>query len=401
MTQEVKNRIYIIILLGLLSAIGPFSIDMYLPGFELMAKDLKTDIDKVQLSLTSFFVGVAIGQIIYGPLLDRFGRRLPLLLGLLIYITTSFVLSFTDSIHNLIIYRFFQALGSCGGMVAARALVRDYFPPNETAKIFSLLMLVIAVSPIVAPTSGAYIIHFWGWQFIFIVLAIIALIILLGVLKYLPDKRGPDVSISLMPRPIVQQFLKVLKLPQFYIFALAGGFCSAGMFAYLSGSSYVMMELYGVTERQYGWIFAFLAGGLIISSQINNLVLRKFKSVEIAKTAIMIQALTGVVMILLAWTSQMSLIALLILIFIYLSCQGFVFPNASALALNPFSQLAGSASALLGSLQMTIGAFASFLTSILHDNTVRPMIMVMALCSIVAATLLLLLAKKTPIQNME
>jgi len=401
MSQKVKNKFLIVLLLGLLSAIGPFSIDMYLPGFESIAQDLHTTIDKVQLSLTSFFIGIAMGQMIYGPLLDRFGRRIPLIVGLLIYIAASAALAVSSSVEGLIFYRLIQALGSCAGMVAARALVRDYFPANETAKIFSMLMLVIGVSPVIAPTTGGYLTHYFGWQTVFIALGLITLLILIGVFFLLEDKRGPDKSLSLKPAPIMRNFWKVAKLPQFYIYALSGGLCSAGMYAYLSGSPFVMMELYGASEKQYGWIFAFLAGGLIISSQINNLALKKYSSVNVAKVAIITQALVGLTMVLLTVTGNMSLGYIIVLIFLYLSCQGFVFPNASALALNPFSKLAGSASALLGSVQMAIGALASFLTSILHNNTEFPMVGVMAACTISSCILLLSAGRKMEVVGME
>lgn len=366
---------------------------MYLPGFEAIADDLHTTIEHIQLSLTAFFVGIALGQMIYGPLLDRFGRRIPLIAGLLLYIGASILCALTHSADSLIFFRLIQALGSCAGMVASRALVRDYFPPTETARVFSMLMLVIGVSPIVAPTVGGYITHFWGWQYVFVLLAIITLLILIGVWLLLPDKRGPDRQMSLMPAPIIKSFWQVMKLRQFYVYAIAGGFASAGLYAYISGSSYVMMGIYGISETQYGWAFGILAGGLITSSQVNNLVLKKYSSEVISKNALMIQAMAGITMVTLTLTGTINLYLLIGLIFCYLSCQGFVFPNTSALALNPFSRLAGSASALLGTIQMSIGAFASFLVSLLHDNTALPMVEVMAGCSTLSFGILLLVAK--------
>lgn len=394
MEKEMKNRFLIVLLLGLLSAIGPFSIDMYLPGFDSMAKDLNTSIENVQLSLTSFFIGIAVGQMIYGPLLDRFGRRIPLIVGLLLYIVASIVLAYTYTVENLIFYRFVQALGSCVGMVASRALVRDYFPPNEMARIFSMLMLVIGVSPILAPTVGGYVVHFFGWQYIFLVLAIMISVVLIGVVFFLPDKKGPDRSLSLRPKPIAKGFWNVGKHPQFYIYALSGSLSAAGLYAYLSGSSFVMMELFGVNERQYGWIFGLIAAGLIISSQINGWVLRRFQSAYIAKRALVIQALVGLTMIILTISNLISLPVIIFLVFAYLFCQGFVFPNTSALALRPFENAAGSASALLGFVQMAIGAFTSYLTSFLHNGTALPMLGIMGLCTICSCTLILVASKR-------
>src|SRR5690606_18887445 len=244
MAQNKNKKFLIILMLGLLSAIGPFSIDMYLPGFKAIALDLQTNIEHIQLSLTSFFIGIAGGQMIYGPLLDRFGRKFPLLIGLLIYIGASIGCVFIQSADGLIFLRFIQALGSCAGMVASRALVRDYFPPSETAKVFSMLMLVIGVSPIIAPTAGGYIVHYWGWHGVFVVLGVLAAGILAGVWIFLKDKRGPNTEISLMPGSIVRNFAAVFRVPQFRFNAFAGGLAASGLYAYISGSAFVMMGLY-------------------------------------------------------------------------------------------------------------------------------------------------------------
>lgn len=213
---KMKKRFLIIFTLGLLSALGPFSIDMYLPAFPKIAADLSTTVARVGLSLSSFFIGISIGQLIYGPLLDRFGRRIPLYVGLIIYILTSIACVFVHEVDALIAFRFVQALGSCAGMVAARALVRDLFPVNENARVFSMLMLVIAVSPIVAPTVGGYIATYLGWHSIFIVLAVIAFLTLIASFFWLPEGRKPDIHISLKPAPILCSFLGVIRVPKFY-----------------------------------------------------------------------------------------------------------------------------------------------------------------------------------------
>lgn len=394
MTIEKKKRFVIIVLLGLLAALGPFSIDMYLPGFQAIATDLGTNIEKIQMSLTSFFVGIASGQLVYGPLLDRFGRKTPLIVGLVIYIGASIGCVFIQTADGLILLRFVQALGSCGGMVASRALVRDYFPASETAKIFSLLMLVIGVSPILAPTLGGMVIHLWGWHFIFAFLAVLTAIIALGVIFVLP-KSEANPQVSLMPRPIIRGFIQVIKTPAFIIYAIAGGTASSGMYAYLSGSPYVMMDIYGLTEQQYGWVFGLVAAGLITSSQLNNLLLKRHSSATVAYYALMMQAIVGLCLFLFAILDSLSLFSIIFLIFCFLACQGFVFPNTSALALNPFSKSAGSASALLGSIQLTIGAVASALVSMLHNNTYIPMTSIMAFCAVSSYLILIFAVRWT------
>jgi DHA1 family bicyclomycin/chloramphenicol resistance-like MFS transporter len=390
---EKPKKTLIIFMLGLLSAIGPFSIDMYLPGFQSISMDLGTSIEHIQLSLTSFFIGIASGQMIYGPLLDRFGRKKPLIIGLLIYIAASIGCAITESADTLIFLRFIQALGSCSGMVAARAMVRDYFPPNETAKVFSMLMLVIGVSPILAPTVGGYIIDYWGWHYIFIVLGAMTVFIMLGVIFLLPESKKPDVHMSLMPTPIIKNFWRVFTTPQFIVFGLAGGMASSGLYAYLSGSPFVMMQIFELNEKQYGWIFGLIAAGLITTSQLNNLMLKKYKSENIAKYALMAQTVVGLILLILSLTNTLGLYSIVFLIFCFLACQGFVFPNTSALALNPFSSLAGSASALLGCIQLGIGAIASILVSVFHNGSSLPMVGVMAGCAIVSFCILLFVPK--------
>src|SRR3954467_9190822 len=185
--MEKPKRSLLILILGLLSAIGPFSIDMYLPGFPTIAVKLHTTVDKVGYSLSSFFIGICVGQLLCGPLLDRFGRKRPLLIGLILYILSSIGCSLSNSVEALIFFRFLQALGGCVGMVAPNAIVRDIFPVEENAKVFSLLILILGVSPILAPTAGSYLIAAFGWPVVFIVLASVAFVILLAVIFWLRE----------------------------------------------------------------------------------------------------------------------------------------------------------------------------------------------------------------------
>lgn len=375
-----KTRFLTIFTLGLLSAIGPFSIDMYLPSFEDIATSMDTTISQVTLSLSSYFVGVSLGQLIYGPLLDRYGRKIPLYIGMFIYLATSIYCSFITDVETLILARFFQALGGCAGMVSARALVRDVFPVEENAKIFSLLMLVIAVSPIIAPTLGGQITSIFGWEAIFISLAIIALIVLLAMYFWLPDGNPPNTEMSLMPRPIIKEFIAVAKVPKFYTFAFAGALAASGLYSYIAASPYVFMKIYGVSEKHYGWIFAIIAAGLILASQINTLLLKKYSSERIIFTTLICQVSTGSLLVLFTYFDLLNLYTTIALIWIYLATQGFVFPNTSALALAPFSKNAGTASALMGAVQLGIGALATAVVGKLSNHTALPMTGVMLFC---------------------
>jgi len=388
MTQTKKNQFFLIVILGSLSAIGPFSIDMYLPGFPSIAEDLGTTVAKVTLSLSSFFIGISCGQFLYGPLLDRYGRKKPLYVGMSLYLVTSACCIFTRSVEMLIVLRFFQALGACAGLVASRAMVRDLFHVNQNARVFSLLMLVVGVSPIVAPTLGGYITAAFGWKYIFMVLTLIAAGVLTAVHFFLPESRPPDLQLSLKPRPIVQGFLRVMVHPQFYTYALTGAIASAGLYAYIAGSPYVFMELFKVTERQFGWIFALIALGLIGASQVNSVLLRTYKSEQIIKIAMLCQSGTAILLFTGSLLGWLGLFSTIFLIFLFLCCQGCVFPNSSALSLAPFARNAGTASALMGGIQMSIGALASASVSWLSNHTALPMTGIMALCAVVSLTIL-------------
>lgn len=384
-----QNRFTIIFTLGLLAALGPFSIDLYLPGFPEIARDLHTTTSKVALSLSSYFIGVSIGQLIYGPLLDRFGRKIPLYSGLVLYLAASIFIVYVTSVESLILARFVQALGGCAGMVASRALVRDLFPVSENAKVFSLLMLVIAVSPIVAPTVGGYATAHWGWHSIFIILAALAVFNLLLILLWLPTGAEPDRNLSLRPQSIARKYWQVLIAPQFYTYTLAGSFAASGLYVYIAGSPHIFMELYGVSEREYGWIFGIIAMGLVTASQLNTFLLRKYSSEQIVKVALGFQVLTGLVFFLAAVFNLLELYSTITFAFLFLSTQGFAFPNTSALALAPFGKSAGTASALMGALQLGIGAVMTALVSLLSNQTPLPMTIMMLVCACVGLAILL------------
>jgi DHA1 family bicyclomycin/chloramphenicol resistance-like MFS transporter len=387
---QTRERTVLIVLLGLLSAIGPFSIDMYLPGFPAMAEDLHTTVDAVSYSLSSFFIGVCIGQLVCGPLLDRYGRKKPLIIGLLIYILASLGCALSSSIEGLIVFRFLQALGGCVGMVAPRAIVRDVFPLDENAKIFSLLILVLGVSPILAPTVGSYVVPMFGWNAVFIILTIITAAILLMVILQMKESKQPDPTFSLRAGPILSSFIFVMKEPQFFTYSLAGGVASAGLFAYLAGSPFVFMNFFGVSEQHYGGIFAVIALGLITSSQLNNIMLKKFSSEQLMKNILIIQSIIGIALLTGSFFNLLGLYGTIILIFLFLSCQGFSFPNSAALSMAPFTREAGSASALMGALQMGLGSLASAAVGLLNAQTPVPMAAVMAICTLLGLVILML-----------
>lgn len=393
--MSIKNRGAIIFTLGALSALGPFSIDMYLPGFPSIASHLHTSIEKVQLSLTSYFIGISVGQLFFGPIIDRFGRKKPLYAGLIIYLFASLGCMLSRSVEVLIGLRFLQALGSCAGAVVSRAMVRDIFPVKENAKIFSMLVLVVAISPIVAPTAGGYMSEAFGWQSIFLTLSIISAVILFLAYKFLPESKPADPTMSLHPQKILADFKYVLQTKQFILYVIAAGFASAGMFAYISGSPFVFIEIFNVNSKHYGWFFALNASGLIIASQVNRVLLSKRTSEDIISVTSIIQLLSAITLFLLTYFNIIGLAGLVFLLFTYLAMQGFLFPNTSALSLAPFHTRTGIASSLMGCVQMFCSATASAAVSLLHNGTAIPMTIVIACCSLISFVFVSMALKHT------
>ncbi|MCE6991324.1 multidrug effflux MFS transporter [Dyadobacter sp. CY323] len=377
-----RHYTYIILILGSLATVSPFSIDMYLPGFPRIAEDLHTTIDQVQLSLTGYLIGICIGQIIYGPLLDRFGRKKPLYVGLALYVIASIGCAFTTSVEALIVMRFFQAMGGCVGLVASQALVSDLFPSDKRAEVFSLITLVIAVSPMIAPTVGGYVTSAIAWQWIFVILAGIVSVIIGAIYFFLPTGHEADDSVSLRPKAVLKGYATVIRQPQFLIYTLAGGLATAAPFAYIAGSADVFMNIYKVSEQQYGWIFAFLAVAMIGSTQLNHFLLKKYTSEQIIKVTLFYQSIIGTALIVGVYNNWFDLFSLIGMMFLFLTGQGLTGPNTSALSLAPFHKHAGSASALLGSWRMGAGALISGIVSLLHNNTAIPMVGLMAFCAL-------------------
>lgn len=378
-----SQRLILILVLGALTAVGPFSIDMYLPGFPAIARDLRTDIAHVALSLTSYFIGISVGQLGAGPLLDRFGRRKPLIIGLLLYIVAAIGCGLSPDIHWLVAQRFLLALGGCVGIVGARAIVRDLFPVNEIARVFSTLMLVLGVSPILAPSVGAYVAEAYSWRLIFAVLAAIAAIVLLAVVRLLPESRAADRSVSLHPFSMTRNYFGVLRHPMFLAYGIASASASAGLFAYISDSPFVFMQLFGMTEQEFGLAFSLSAVGVIGASQVNRAVLRRWSSARIAMVSASVQCVAGLVMVVSVLTG-LHPAGFFGAMFCYLICVGFLSPNATALAMEPFTSFAGTASALMGSMQMIAGAVGSSLTSWFHDGTALPMTILLMVSPVVS-----------------
>ncbi len=376
----------ILLILGALSAFGPLAIDFYLPSFPTLAKAFATDVEHVQLSLAAYFAGLSIGQLLYGPVADRYGRRLPLLVGVSIFTLASAACALAPSLEWLIAARFVQALGGCAGMVISRAVVRDLCDPIGAAKAFSQLMLVMGLAPILAPVAGGLLLDWQGWQSIFVCLTLFAALAGLGVALWLPetipaDGERPPLSGAL------GQYRRLFADRLFLAYGLSGGVAMAGMFAYIAGSPYVFIQLYGIPAEHYGWLFGSNAAGFIVMAQVNARLLRYRGPAFWLRRIIWGYLACGLALLGIASLQPATLWPLLVPLFGCVASLGCIIPNASACAMAGQGQHAGSASALMGSLQFSVAAGASALVGVLHDGTAIPMTLVIAVCGAVATLL--------------
>ena len=371
-------------LLGSLTAFGPLSIDMYLPSFQAIARDLAASPAQVQLTLAVFFVALGIGQAFYGPISDRYGRRRPLCFGLGLYVLASAVCALARSIEALVVWRFAQAIGGCAGMVIARAVVRDRFDEREAARFFSLLMLVSGLAPILAPSVGGQILVLFSWRAIFWMLAGFGLVCFVAVAFLLPESLPPERRAQGGVGEALRVYARLLRDRAFMRYALSGALVLSGMFAYIFGSPFVFMQIYGVRPERFGWIFGSIALGLISASQLNRILLARVAGAGILSRALVVTATAGIVLLIMAWTGAGGLPGLLAPLFVYIASLGFVLPNVIATALASQGRSAGTAAALLGILQFGAGATVGMLLGALGAGTAVPMAALIAACGLSA-----------------
>ena len=375
-----------ILILGALSAFGPLAIDFYLPGFPAMAQAFATDEKHNQLTLAVYFLGLSIGQLVYGPIADRFGRRLPLLVGVGLFTAASFACAFAPSLEWLIGARFVQALGGCAGMVLSRAIVSDKCDAVGSAKVFSQLMLVMGLAPILAPMLGGLLVNLYGWQAIFIVLTGFSALAALAVALGLPESLPANVPRQPLSGAL-RQYGRLLKDREFLGHALTGGIAMAGMFAYIAGSPFVFIKLYGVPAEHYGWLFGSNAAGFILVAQINARLLAKRGPAFLLSRMVWVYLAAGLTLLAISSLHTEQLWPLLIPLFICIASLGCIIPNASACAMSGQGARAGSASAMLGCLQFSVAAAAAWLVGLLHDGSAMPMAMVISLCGVLAVAI--------------
>lgn len=378
-----------VLILGALSAFGPLAIDFYLPAFPAMAQAFATDEKHIQATLAAYFLGLSIGQLAYGPVADRFGRRKPLLFGVALFTLASLACAYAPNLDTLIVARFVQALGGCAGMVLSRAIVSDKCDPVASAKVFSQLMLVMGLAPILAPMLGGVLVNVSGWQSIFLALSLFSAASLMAVSLGLPESLPAH-----MPRqPLsgaLRQYLRLLADRVFMGHALTGGIAIAGMFAYIAGSPFVFIKLYGVPAEHYGWLFGTNAAGFILVAQVNARLLAKRGPAFLLVRAVWLYLAAGLVLLGVAALRPAQLWPLLVPLFVCIASLGCIIPNASACAMSGQGARAGSASALMGCVQFSVAAGAASLVGVLHDGSAVPMTLVISLCGALVVSVALL-----------
>ena len=365
------------LILGGLSAFGPLSIDMYLPALPTMTDDLGSSDTVLQLTLTAFIIGIALGQLVVGPLSDAMGRRKPLLAGLALYVVGSILCVVSPSAELLIVARVIQALGASAGIVIARATVRDLFSGTAMTKFFSTLMLVNGLAPILAPIVGGQILTLTSWRGVFVVLTVFGALLLAVVAVALPEPLPVELRKPARPMSILRTYARILRDKSFVGYALASGLMFAGLFAYISGSSFVLQDIYGLSPQGYSLAFGLNGIGIVLVGQLNGLIVGRLPERTLL-IAGLLASFAGGVGVLLATSLHLGLVALLVPLFVLVSSIGLVMPNASSLALADQAGNAGSASALLGVLQFVIGGLATPLVSLGGPDTAVPMALVMA-----------------------
>jgi DHA1 family bicyclomycin/chloramphenicol resistance-like MFS transporter len=378
-----------------MSAFAPFATDMYLPGFPAIARDLGASIGMVQITLAVFLLGIAVGQVLWGTLSDHVGRRTPLLCGCLLFSCTAVACATTDSIYMLIAVRLLMGLGGSAGIVLSRAIVRDLFEEREAAKFYSMIMIVGGIAPIIAPFLGSMLLTYGSWRAIFWTVAGFGCICVAAVLWNIPETLAREDRTRGHIVDVFRGYGRVLANRRFLGPALTIGCTSGMLFTYIANSSFVFIELFGVPVAFFGFLFATNSIGLYIGGQSNRWLLRRFTAEQLLRKGLWINVCFALMLVACAWTGWGGFPLLFCVLFLCLSTLGIIFPNATAIAMQPFAAEAGIASALLGVFQFILGAIGGALVGAFHDGTALPMAVQIACYSLAARAILLLTPKRT------
>ncbi len=375
-----QNRLLLVLVLGALTCLGPMAIDLYLPAMPEIARSFGEPLGRIQLTLSAYTIGFALGQMIFGPLSDRFGRLRIMLPGIVAFIITNLMAAMASNASELIFIRVLQALAGASVMVCIPAMVRDLFHRDECAKVLSSILLVMTAAPLLAPILGGQILRFASWQALFIFLAGFGVLtLILGSFK-LKESLPVERRIAMSPKALVAAYKEVLTHRRAMSKILAHGFFFGGMFAFVSASPFVYIELHGVPVDQYGYLFGLNIIGMGLCNIINMRLMGRFPLKNLLSFGVYAACASSTVLLINAWTGFGGLVGLVIPVIVYVSCMGFTGPNSNALSLQHFPNTAGTANAVAGVLRFGIGGVTTALAGLLHDGTAIPMGVVVAAC---------------------
>jgi MFS transporter, DHA1 family, multidrug resistance protein len=370
----------LVTLLGALTAMGALAIDLYLPALPAMGADLQASAAATQSTVSAYLVGMAIGQFFYGPASDRFGRRGPALLGVLLYVAGSLACALADSVSLLIVGRVVQALGACSGGVIAQAVIRDRFDHTETARTLSLMTLILGMAPILAPLLGGALLVFADWRALFGVMAGFGVLLGLAVLTRMKESRSAEAAIQARSEHPFRSYLALVRQRQLVGYGLAGALNGATIFTYIASAPDLLIRTYGISPQAFGWVFGTNAVAFVVASQVNRRVLQRLAVETVLMRASVVAAICAAVLTIAALTEVGGRWTILPLLFLTIGSYGFIGGNTIAGALNVDPMRSGSISALIGALSAVTGAIASWAAGALHDGTPRPMALVMLAC---------------------
>jgi DHA1 family bicyclomycin/chloramphenicol resistance-like MFS transporter len=387
-TETPRGEAYyrLAVILGALTAMGPLAIDMYLPALPTIARELHTSESAMQVSLAVYFIGIACGQAFYGPLSDRWGRKPALYFGLVLFSASSVGLALVHDVTALIALRFLQALGGCAPLVVPPAVVRDYFDQRGSVRMLSVLMLVMGLAPILAPLIGGQLLLKFGWRSVFWVLAIYGTFWLAIVTFFLAESLPVARRRRQRVVDVLGTYVGLLRDRRYIGYAITRALIFAGLMAYISGSPFVFIELFHVPPERYGLYFAVNALGIITASQINRWLASRYEARDVVGAILPVSVVAGVVMLVDAASGFGGFTGILVPLFFYIASHGFIMPNTTALAMASHGAVAGSASAMLGTVQFVLGASAGTLVGVLGNSTAVPLAAVIAGCAALALT---------------